>query len=110
VNEDLGVVTFSLTVDQAVDWTKFGIWLTLLLHRYGDRIFRVKGILAIAGETNPVAIHGVQYLVHAPVHMTHWPKGPRQSRLVFILEDLDPDLIRKSFAAFMGLSYEQAVA
>jgi G3E family GTPase len=101
---DLGVVTFSLTVDQPVDWTNFGIWLTLLLHRYGDRIFRVKGILAIDGEANPVAIHGVQHLVHAPVHMNHWPKGPRQSRLVFILENLDPNLIRKSFAAFMGLS------
>lgn len=110
LNEDLGVVTFSLTIDQSVDWTKFGIWLTLLLHRYGDRIFRVKGILAIEGETNPVAIHGVQYLVHAPVHMTHWPKGPRQSRLVFILEDIDPDLIRKSFSAFMGLTDVRAVA
>lgn len=110
LNEDLGVVTFSLTVDQSVDWTKFGIWLTLLLHRYGDHIFRVKGILAIEGETNPVAIHGVQHLVHAPVHMTHWPKGPRQSRLVFILEDLDPDLIRKSFSAFMGLTDVRAVA
>jgi len=104
LNEDLGVVTFSLTVDQPVDWTNFGMWLTLLLHRYGDRIFRVKGILAIDGEASPVAIHGVQHLVHAPVHMNHWPKGPRQSRLVFILEDLDPNLIRKSFAAFMGLS------
>lgn len=110
LNEDLGVVTFSLTVDQSVDWTKFGIWLTLLLHRYGDHIFRVKGILAIEGEANPVAIHGVQHLVHAPVHMTHWPKGPRQSRLVFILEDLDPDLIRKSFSAFMGLTDVLAVA
>lgn len=110
VNTDLGVITFSLTVDQPLDWTDFGVWLTLLLHRYGDRIFRVKGILAIAGEANPVAIHGVQHLVHAPVHMTHWPKGPRTSRLVFILEDLDPDLIRRSFAAFMRLDPAWAVA
>ena len=110
LNEDLGVVTFFLTVDQPMDWTNFGIWLTLLLHRYGDRIFRVKGILSIAGETNPVAIHGVQHLVHAPVHMTRWPKGPRTSRLVFILEDLDPDLIRRSFAAFMKLDDVRAVA
>lgn len=109
-DDSLGVVTFSLTVDQPVDWTDFGIWLTLLLHRYGDRIFRVKGILSIAGEDRPVAIHGVQHLVHAPVHMTHWPEGPRVSRLVFILEGLDPARIRRSFNAFMRLDVADAAA
>ncbi len=103
-DETLGVVTFSLTVEQPLDWTDFGIWLTLLLHRHGDRIFRVKGILALAGEARPVAIHGVQHLVHAPVHMEHWPDGPRHSRLVFILEGLDPALIRRSFHAFIRLN------
>jgi G3E family GTPase len=103
LNADLGVVTFSLTVEEAVDWTAFGIWLTLLLHRYGDRIYRVKGILALEGEDRPVAIHGVQHLVHAPVHMSHWPDGPRVSRLVFIFEGLEPARIRRSFEAFMGL-------
>ncbi|SDU48099.1 GTP-binding protein [Stappia sp. ES.058] len=110
LNEDLGVVTFSLTVEESVDWTDFGIWLTLLLHRYGDRIFRFKGILAIAGEDRPVAVHGVQHLVHAPVHMEHWPEGKRVSRMVFILEGLDPERIRLSFAAFMGLKKVKAVA
>lgn len=103
-DETLGVVTFSLTVEQPLDWTDFGIWLTLLLHRHGDRIFRVKGILALAGEARPVAIHGVQHLVHAPVHMEHWPDGPRHSRLVFILEGHDPALIRRSFHAFIRLN------
>jgi len=110
LNADLGVVTFSLTVQEAVDWTAFGVWLTLLLHRYGDRIYRVKGIIALEGEDRPVAIHGVQHLVHAPVHLTHWPDGPRHSRLVFILEGLEPDQIRRSFRAFMGLSPVDAPA
>ena len=50
-----------------------------------------------------VPLYGVQHLVHAPTHMATWPAGPRQSRIVFILENLDPDLIRRPFAAFMGL-------
>jgi len=103
-DETLGVTSFSLVVDQAIDWTMFGTWLTLLLHRYGDRIFRVKGILVIEGEDFPVAVHGVQHLVHAPTHMETWPAGPRHSRLVFILEGLDPALIRRSFKAFTGLT------
>ena len=97
------MTSFSLVIDGAVDWTMFGMRLTLLLHKQGDRIFRVKGILVIEGEYRPGAIHGVQHLVHAPTHMATWPAGPRQSRIVFILENLDPDLIRGSFAAFMGL-------
>jgi len=102
-DDALGVTSFSLVIDGAVDWTMFGMWLTLLLHKHGDRIFRVKGILVIEGEDRPVAIHGVQHLVHAPTHMATWPAGPRQSRIVFILENLDPELIRRSFAAFTGL-------
>ncbi|WP_339109703.1 GTP-binding protein [Thioclava sp. GXIMD4216] len=109
-HNDLGVTSFSLVIEERIDWTMFGIWLTLLLHRYGDRIFRVKGILALEGEDRPVAIHGVQHLVHAPTHMTHWPEGQRLSRLVFILEGLEPDLIRRSFAAFTGLACARAVA
>ncbi|MFT3688536.1 CobW family GTP-binding protein [Paenirhodobacter sp.] len=102
-DHDFGVQTFSMVFDRPLDWTAFGIWLGLLLHRYGDRIFRVKGILDVEGEERPVAIHGVQHLIHAPVHMTHWPEGPRVSRLVFILEGLDPTLVRRSFAAFLRL-------
>ncbi|TDE40346.1 CobW family GTP-binding protein [Antarcticimicrobium sediminis] len=109
-DDQLGIISFSLIIDAEIDWTMFGTWLTLLLNRYGDRIFRVKGILAIAGEDRPVAIHGVQHLVHAPTHMEHWPEGPRQSRLVFILEDLSPDLIKRSFAAFTGLAQVRTAA
>ncbi|RPE66994.1 G3E family GTPase [Pacificibacter maritimus] len=114
-DETLGVTSFSLEVEGDIDWTMFGTWLTLLLHKYGDRIFRVKGILAIEGEALPIAIHGVQHLVHAPTHMDHWPKGMDQSgskssRLIFILEDIDPEKIRRSFRAFMNVDAVRAAA
>ncbi|WP_417264520.1 CobW family GTP-binding protein [Celeribacter sp.] len=114
-DEALGVTSFFLQIDDGIDWTMFGTWLTLLLYHYGDRIFRVKGILAIEGEDRPVAIHGVQHLVHAPTHMENWPVGAngqplRQSRLVFILEGIEPERIRRSFEAFMGTDRVRAVA
>lgn len=109
-DDALGVTSFSLVIEQEIDWTMFGTWLTLLLHKHGERIFRVKGILAIEGEDSPIAIHGVQHLVHAPTHMVNWPKGPRQSRIVFILEGLAPDQIRRSFTAFMGISEARTAA
>jgi len=95
--------SFVVTVREPMDWTAFGVWLTMLLNRHGDKVLRVKGILNLAGENAPVAIHGVQYLVHNPVHMTAWPDADRRSRIVFIVDGLDPDLVRRSLAAFDGL-------
>ncbi len=99
-----GVSAFSIVVDEPLDWTAFGIWLTMLLNRHGERILRVKGILALAGEERPIVVHGVQHLVHAPTHLRHWPDEDHRSRLVFIVEDIEPDLIRRSFAVFNRLN------
>jgi G3E family GTPase len=99
-----GVSAFSIIVDEPLDWTAFGIWLTMLLNRHGERILRVKGILALVGEERPIVVHGVQHLVHAPTHLGHWPDEDHRSRLVFIVEGIEPDLIRRSFAVFNRLN------
>jgi G3E family GTPase len=95
--------SFVVTVSEPIDWTAFGIWLTMLLNRHGDKVLRVKGILNLAGEAAPVAIHGVQQLVHNPVHMNGWPDNDRSSRIVFIVDGIDPALIRRSLAAFNAI-------
>jgi G3E family GTPase len=94
------IQTFSLIVDQPIDWTAFGIWLTMLLHRHGEQVLRVKGILNVAGQTTPVVIHGVQHVVHPPAHLEAWPDDDHRSRIVFILRGLDQTLIKRSLAAF----------
>ena len=98
---------FALTFDGPIDWTAFGIWLTMLLNRHGTAVLRVKGILNVAGSETPVAVHGVQHLVHPPVHMAAWPdadpKGDRRSRLVFIVDGLEQAAIERSLAAFLRL-------
>lgn len=89
-----------LSWDDEVDWTAFGLWLTMLLNRHGESVLRVKGILNIASEDRPVAIHGIQHLVHPPVHMEAWPSEDRRSRLVIIADGLDLEKVQRSFAAF----------
>lgn len=98
------VQSFSISFNGSIDWTAFGMWLTMLLNRHGDRVFRVKGILDIEGEDRPVAIHGVQRLVHPPVHMSAWPNDQRGSRIVFIVEGIDPKRIQNSLEVFKRLS------
>ena len=91
---------FALVIDTPVDWSAFGVWLTLLLHRHGDRILRVKGLLNVAESETPVAIHGVQQLVHVPTHLAAWPDADRRSKIVFITQGLDASAIVRSFHAF----------
>jgi G3E family GTPase len=93
---------FALSIDQPLDWTRFGIWLSMLLHRHGADILRVKGILNVTGSPTPVALHAVQHLVHPPLHLGAWPDDSRESRLVFILNNLDPTQVERSLRAFQG--------
>ena len=94
------IQTFSLIVDQPIDWTAFGIWLTMLLHRHGEQVLRVKGILNVEGQTTPVMIHGVQHVMHPPAHLDAWPDDDHRSRIVFILRGLDPAQLKRSLKAF----------
>ena len=97
------IYSFNLTFKEKINWTTFGIWLTMLLHYHGENILRVKGILNIIGSKTPVAIHGVQHLIHQPMHMQSWPDSNRESRLVFILKNIDSSDILKSLEIFNKL-------
>ena len=99
-----GVSSFCVTFDDALDWTAFGIWLTMLLNRHGDRVLRVKGMLDVAGAPDPVLINGVQHIVHPPRHLDGWPGDERRSLIVFIVKDIDRAAIERSLATFNALA------
>ncbi len=84
---------------EEVDWTAFGIWLTMLLQARGQDILRVKGFLNVGGA-GPVLVNCVQHAVHPPVHLEEWPDDDHRSRLVFIGRNLDVERLRDSLAAF----------
>jgi G3E family GTPase len=102
-----GVTSFALTFDQPLDWTAYGIWMTMLLNHYGDNVLRIKGMLNVSGVQTPVLINGVQHVVHPPVHLEAWPDDDHRSRLVFIVRNMDRKRIEASLAAFNGLANVQ---
>ena len=95
---------FCVIHDRPLDWTAFGVWLTMLLNRHGENVLRVKGILNVLDAPTPVVIHGVQHLIHPPTHLDHWPDEDRRSRIVFIVRDLDRATMERSLAAFNCLA------
>jgi G3E family GTPase len=83
------VTSLCLTAEVPLDWGRFHDWLGQLRAAYGEHLLRVKGVLNIAGEAGPIAIHGVHHTFHPPVALAAWPDCDRRSRLVFITRDLD---------------------
>ena len=97
------VRSWTMELPPAMDWTVFGIWLTLLLHAHGDKVLRLKGLLDVAGCDTPVVIHGVQHLVHPPSHLPCWPHAQqRRSQLVWITQGLEADAIQTSLHTFLS--------
>ncbi|WP_142847175.1 GTP-binding protein [Telmatospirillum sp. J64-1] len=97
------VQTVSVISETPIDWAAFGIWLSMLLHRHGDKVLRVKGILNVRGAETPVVINGVQHLIHPPVHLESWPEGDRRSKLVFIARGIEAESLRQSLLRFGGI-------
>jgi len=96
---DHDVRALCLTVDEQVDWTAFGVWLTMLLQARGADVLRVKGLLDV-GTAGPLLINGVQHVVHPPEHLPSWPDDDRRSRIIFIGRGFTRDALERSLAAF----------
>jgi len=104
-----GVQSFAVIFDRPLDWSSFGVWASMLLHRHGADVLRLKGILNVAGLPTPVLINGVQHIVHPPSHLERWPDADRRSRLIFIVRGLQRSRIERSLAIFSDLVNQPAL-
>jgi len=100
---DENVGSFTINLPERIDWPAFTLWLSALLHRHGDRILRVKGLVRTSAGADPVVIHGVQHSMHPPVHLVGEDTG-QSSFLVFITRGLTRDPIAQSLTRFLRLS------
>ncbi len=98
-----GVVAHSLVFAEQLDWTAFGVWLTMLLAARGEDILRVKGLLNV-GAAGPLVLNGVQHVVHPPVHLDEWPDDDHRSRIVFIGRGFTAAELEGSLLAFNRIS------
>ena len=94
-----GVGARSLVLDEPLDWTAFGIWLTMLLQARGQDVLRVKGLLDVGAE-GPLLLNGVQHVIHPPEHLAAWPDEDRRSHIVFIGRGIESGALERSLRAF----------
>lgn len=96
------VHSFDITLPGSLDWTCFGVWLSLLLHRHGRNILRTKGILVVDEASVPLVIHGVQHTLFPPEHLpTDQSVHIDGSRLVFITRGITRVQVLHSLNVFL---------
>lgn len=104
---DEAIKTFTVQLQQSVDWAAFVDWLELLLASRGDSILRVKGLLAVSDDERPVIVQGVQHVLYPIERLPEWPDGSaRPGWIVFIARDLTQRAIENS----MRSVYEHSLA
>ena len=94
------LTTRSVVLDEKLNWNGFAAWATLLLHRHGNRLLRIKGVLRTESSDRAIIFQTVQHLVHEPLHLEERPDADRRSRLVFVARDLDLAKVEASLRAF----------
>jgi G3E family GTPase len=75
--------------------------MELLRSYHGPNLLRMKGIIKVSDDpARPVVVHGVQHVFHPPVRLANWPDGQEETRLVFIVKDIEKHMIEGLFKAF----------
>ena len=86
----------SLALDGEVDEERFAHFMESDLARFAGRLFRTKGILAVAGVPERMIVQGVADLVEVTFGEP-WGDGARTSRFVVVGFGLDREALTRAF-------------
>jgi len=93
---DNTVYSVGFEVAGDLDMDRTNTWIARLLQEKGTEIFRMKGVLAMAGCEERYVYQGVHMLFTGET-LKPWGDAPRVNRLIFIGKNLDRDALRQGF-------------
>jgi len=101
---DARIRAFCMRHETPIAPSVFDLFLDLLRNAHGPNLLRVKGIVALSDDpSRPIVIHGAQHVFHPPARLDAWPDADRDTRIVFILRDLEPAFVEGLWKAFAGV-------
>ncbi len=86
-----------LRADQPIAWRALQLWLESVLSLRGDAVLRLKGIVHLAGEEQPIVLQGVHHVLHPPVFLERDAEAIGGTRIVLITNGLSAAGLRASF-------------
>lgn len=93
-DDDVQSVGYELSGD--IDKVRFNAWFGQLIQSNGDQLYRCKGILNIAGESNKVIVQTVHRVVEVTSGSAR-KKGEHLNKIMFIGKDLKRDELLAGF-------------
>ncbi|MBB5535233.1 CobW family GTP-binding protein [Rhizobium giardinii] len=96
--------SFSIVHDRPIDPMALEMFVDLLRSAHGEKLLRMKAIVAMSDNPDrPLILHGVQAVFHPPQRLAAWPDpSDRRTRMVLITKDLPEAFVRDLFDAFTG--------
>ncbi|WP_413438004.1 CobW family GTP-binding protein [Sulfuriferula sp. GW1] len=97
---DNRIRSFSVTFDEPLEWMGIYAALQMLLSFRAKSLLRMKAIVNLKGKDKPTVLHAVQHVLYPPAELPEWPDESRQSRFVFIVADMDADMVQHMLREF----------
>ncbi len=94
----LSIRAATVALGPPVDWARLGLWLSALLHRHGDDLVRVKGV--VRTSAGRLMLQAVRRVVQAPEVLPPGADGTRDDVLVFIGQRVDEARLTRSWQGF----------
>lgn len=99
---DASVGSLTIGSQRDIDEKRLGDWLSGLVGNEASSIYRIKGILKIAGRDRRAVVQGVHSLVNIAEDRPWAADERRASHLVFIGRDLDKADLRRGFRSCLA--------
>lgn len=92
------VTSVGINLAGDLELKKLNAWLSTLLRTQGPDIYRMKGVLSIAGDPDRFVFQGVHMLFDGRPDRP-WGNQPRKNELIFIGRNLDREALQAGFRA-----------
>jgi G3E family GTPase len=86
---DPRIDSFAWSAPEPLAWHDVETALETACDLLGERILRLKGLVNVAGEPGPRAVHAVQHTLYPSARLPAWPGTERSTRIVVIGRDLE---------------------
>lgn len=98
---DQSITSVGISESGDLDMDKMNGWLGTLLREKGVDIYRMKGVLSIAGQSQRFVFQGIHMLFDGKP-MTEWGDEPRSNKLIFIGKNLNREELVAGFMSCMA--------
>ncbi len=91
------IATWSFVQEEPIDQDRLFGWLKMVYSLRATSMLRMKGLVRVAGEVQPLLVQAVGPIIDPVQKMSAWPDDDRSTRLVFIFRQLPIEALRESF-------------